>query len=395
MQMKKIPCFLSILFLLSFISCRKDFTTFEKNEVVFQLTFPENFNPQRLPEHVNVAIKNNISGEVHNALSDASGKVSLSLVTGSYSLTASRSYSPVESQVLIGTTQESFVNASVTPILIQGALQLDVPLQGSLASGLVIREYYYNGVPSFYFYDLFVEIYNNSTETIQLDSLYLGNTKSASSSAYGFLGQKEAVYLAQVWMIPGDGTEHSLAPGESFVIAMDGINHQSDPNGNPNSPVNLGTGVADFETYWPYLNRDADAPDVPNLFHAYYNTTTANDWLPGVAGTGLVLFRTKDLANLPVFTEPGTTSTNQFKGIPAVDILDAVDCVSNTTITADKKRLPTTVDAGMITVGANYTGKSVRRKIREVVNGQTIFMDTNNSSLDFEINNTPSPRKWN
>lgn len=377
-------------------SCRKDFEAVDTVPVVFQLAFPENFKADAKPEKVDVRLKNNITGEVQNLATDGSGKITVSILPGTYSLTASRSYTAEESEALIGYAQESFVNASLAPLLISPETsQVEVPLLGSRAGGLVIREFYYAGVPTSYFYDLFVEIYNNSNETVYLDSLYLGNTKAASASAYGFINEKDFVYLSQVWMIPGSGKDHPLAPGASFVIASNAINHKSDPNGNKNSPVNLGAGVSDFEAYWPYGNKTTDNPDVPNLTHAYASTTAGFAWLPGVFGSGLVIFNSPTFKELPVVREPNVAGTTQYKAIPVAAILDGVDCVTNANITADKKRLPTTVDAGMTTTGATYNGKSVRRKVKTVINGRTIFQDTNNSAQDFEINNTPSPKKWN
>lgn len=394
--MKKICFILLGLSQMLLIGCRKDFAVVDRVAVVFQLDFPENFKAGAQPEKVNVQLKNNITGEIRQLLSDQEGKIALEIIPGTYSLSASRSYSAAESEELIGHAQESFVNASLAPLLLDASSSLvHVPLKGSKAGSLVIREFYYSGSKPFYFYDLFIEVYNNSTETVYLDSMYMGNTKPASTAAYGFITDTESVYLAQVWMVPGNGKEHPLAPGKSFVIAMTGINHRSDPKGNPNSPVDLGAGVADFETYWPYMNRDTDVPDVPNLFHAYASATSGFDWMPGSNGSGLVIFKSKDLASLPVAKEPNTSASTQFKAIPVSDIIDGIDCVTNANVTADKKRLPTSVDAGMTTTGGLYNGMSVRRKIKSVVNGLTIFQDTNNSSQDFEINTWPSPRKWN
>lgn len=377
-------------------ACRKDFEVIDRVPVVFQLVFPDNFKEEAKPEKVHVQLKNNITGEINELLSDQDGKVAIPLIPGTYSLSASRSYTVQESEALTGHAEESFVNASLAPLLVDaGTSLLQVPLKGSKAGSLLIREFYYSGSPKNYFYDLFVEVYNNSNETVYLDSMYMGNTKTASAAAYGFITDTESVYLAQVWMVPGSGTEHPLAPGASFVVAMTAINHRTDPNGNPNSPVNLGAGVADFETFWPYMNRDTDVPDVPNLFHAYASATSGFDWMPGFNGSGLVIFKSKDFASLPVAKEPNTASSIQYKAIPVSAIIDGIDCVGNANITADKKRLPTTVDAGMTTTGGTYNSKSVRRKVKSVINGQTIFQDTNNSAQDFEINDWPSPRKWN
>ena len=394
--MKKLHILILSLIAVSLISCRKEFTEISTLDVVVQLEFPENFVPGNQPKNVGIMIKNNITGQITNSFSDENGQVKLSLLPGSYAVIASKSYTAEEALPITGYEQESFVNANVTPVVISENKTINVKLSGSKAGGLVIREFYYSGSPSNYFYDLFIEIYNNSNQAIRVDSLYMGNTKTASSAAYGFIGDnQDSVYLAHVWMVPNEGQPRYLEPGESLVLAMDGINHKSDPNGNPNSPVNLGAGIADYETFWPYTNRDIDEPDVPNLIHSYASATAGFDWLPGVGGCGLVIFNTANFEKLPVRREPGVSSTVQYKAIPVTDIIDGIETVSSTAITATSKRLPIPVDAGMTTVGANYSSKSVRRKIKSVINGRTLFVDTNNSSNDFEVNNIPSPRKWN
>lgn len=390
--------YILVLAIMTFIAggCRKDFKDITTVDVVFQLEFPDSFIPGYVPQNVAVQLKNNITGDVKNVTSDSEGKIAVSVLPGTYSLTASKSYSATEALPLTGYEQESFVNANVTPVVLTESKNVNVKLSGSKTGGLVIREYYYSGVPSAYFYDLFIEIYNNSNQPIRVDSLYMGNTKTASATPYGFIGDnQDSVYLSHVWMVPYEGQAKYLEPGESLVLAMDGINHKSDPNGNPNSPVNLGPGIADYETYWPYSNRDTDEPDVPNLIHAYASGTAGFDWLPGVGGCGLVIFNTSSFEELPVRREPGVTAATLYKAVPVTDIIDGIETVSSTAITAASKRLPIVLDAGMITVGANYSGKSGRRKVKSIVNGRPIFVDTNNSSNDFEVNNTPSPRKWN
>lgn len=394
MRILHILCLIAITCIVS--SCRKDFKEITTVDVVFQLEFPDNYIPGSVPQDITIQLKNNITGDVKTMTSDADGRVAASVLPGTYSLIASKSYSAEEALLLTGYEQESFVNANVTPVVITENKSVNVKLSGSKTGDLVIREYYYSGVPSAYFYDLFIEIYNNSNQSIRVDSLYMGNTKTASAAAYGFIGDnQDSVYLSHVWMVPYEGQARYLEPGESLVLAMDGINHKSDPNGNPNSPVNLGPGVADYETYWPYTNRDTDEPDVPNLIHAYASGTAGFDWLPGVAGCGLVIFNSANFEELPVRREPGVTSATLYKAVPVTDIIDGVETVGSAAITAASKRLPIMIDAGMITVGANYSGKSVRRKVKSVINGRTIFVDTNNSSNDFEVNNSPSPRKWN
>ena len=395
-MMKNLFIYIIALSILGLASCRKDFQEIAAVQVTLQLDFPDNYVDGSIAKNIPVSIKNTITGQIVSFISDDRGLVTADLIPGTYSVIASKSFSAAEANILTGYEQESFVNANVTPLIIDGPKVVAIKLNGSRSGGLVIREYYYSGVPSAYFYDLFIEIYNNSNADIRVDSLYLGNTKTASTTAYGFTKYtQDSVYLAQVFMVPNEGSPRFLKPGELLIVAMDGINHKSDPLGNANSPVDLGPGVADYETFWSYSAKELDAPDVPNLTHVYASSTSGFDWLPGLGGCGLVIFNTADFDKLPVMKEPGTTAATQFKAIPTKDIIDGLETVTNSNVQATAKRLPIAIDAGMTTVGAMYNGKSVRRKIKSVVDGRTIFVDTNNSSADFEVNSTPSPRKWN
>lgn len=408
--MKHIQIIFLILFALLLGGCRKDFEQVENTKTVFQLIFPDTYNAELYPENIPLTIKNNITGETRTISSDQQGRVETDLLPGTYSVTASRSYTAEETLELTGNEEESFVNASVSPVVIDGEKTIDVQLIGSKTGGLIIREFYYTGsrtpANGSYLYDGFIEIYNNSNTVQRLDSLCIGATRSAatsntaSSAAYNFLSAyPNHVYLNQVFMIPSDEEPRYLQPRESLVIAIDGINHKDDPNGNPNSPVNLGAGIADYEVFWAYTSTqpDIDYPEVPNMLHVFSGSTSGFDWNIGVSGAGLILFAVEDISALDVRYEPdaAVSGTTQYIGVPVANVIDGVDATGNSSILPANKRLPLAVDAGMTTIGATINGKSVRRKVKTVINEETIFVDTNNSSNDFEVNDNPSPRKWN
>ena len=55
------------------------------------------------------------------------------------------------------------------------------------------------------------------------------------------------------------------------------------------------------------------------------------------------------------------------------------------------KRLPASIDLGYIQFRGGYEGVSIRRKVKEVINGRVVYQDTNNSSEDFLTNQVPQP----
>jgi hypothetical protein len=134
------------------------------------------------------------------------------LVPGVYSVSISRTLSPEEAETLTGNRVEIFLNGTLSPLKISESGSSTIQLKGGVAGGFVIKEYYYVGVPSNYFYDGYIEIYNNSTDILYADSVCVGNTKTSSSAVYGFLEFTEYAYLQHVWMVPGSGNDHPVAP---------------------------------------------------------------------------------------------------------------------------------------------------------------------------------------
>ena len=83
----------------------------------------------------------------------------------------------------------------------------------------------------------------------------------------------------------------------------------------------------------------------------------------------------------------------QYARLPIGDILDAVECIP-TPSDMNMKRIPGILDSGAATVNGFYNGKSVSRKIDSYrVDGTPIFQDTNNSTADFEVCDTPVLRR--
>ncbi len=387
---------------LLFNSCSND-EILAENFLSYQVKviYPEAYG-NAVAEGVEVNLKNVNTNRVFTALTNDIGIAEFNdLVPGNYSLTASKNLTSIEAEMITGIASEAFLNASVAQIQILNTGSQQIQLDGGAIGDWVIKEFYYSGAPdSYYFYDSFIEIYNNSTETLYADGLYFGSTKSSTGSAssfYGFVTQGyQDAFLAYAFRLPGTGEQYPVAPGESIVIAIDGIDHKDDPNGNANSPVNLGPGIADFEVYY-YVNPrnpDTDNPAVPNVEILYATSTSLFDYLPGVMGSGLVVFKVDDFDALERLTEPNTTSSTQYLRVPRANVIDALDAAANTSMPLETKRLPVVLDAGINSVGNAYTGTSLRRKVKQNINGRKVLLDTNNSSTDFEVNALPNPKGW-
>lgn len=338
------------------------------------------------------------TGSSVSATTDANGVAQFNLIAGVYNFTVTQE------------TEEFAFNGLKENITVSIDQAVSIALRAkSIEGGLVFKEYYYSGSKTesggSYYSDQFFEIYNNSDEVIYLDNLGLGTIDPATSNSASVWVDNNGNLLDKLplvfysFYIKGTGKDHPLAPRTSIVIAQDGIDHRTDPLGNPNSPVNLGN--ASWETFVGDINggKDADAAGVPNLALLSTTSTTLNDALYSVFGPALIMFQFPEGVDPAVFAaktenlayKPGTSASTQYLMIPKEYVVDAIECVNNDAARRFK-RLPADLDAGytFITDGT-YSGKSVRRKVKQIIDGKVIYKDTNNSTEDFLRDQVPAP----
>ncbi|MCU0633241.1 MAG: DUF4876 domain-containing protein [Gemmatimonadaceae bacterium] len=337
-------------------------------------------------------------------LADAQGSVRFGrVIPGSYTLSASRALTADEAFTLTGQRTAVALAAALPARAVQagGDTLVTLALQGSRLGNLVIKEVYYTGsrTPSgdTYFSDQFIELYNNSTDTLFLDSLYIadvfGNSGQINPTSLPtpFNTDATSVYASSIWQFPGTGRQRPLPPGRSVILAQDGINHRTDPLGNPNSPVDLST--ADFESFNQRDdNRDVDAPNVPNLTRVWF--TGGFDWLWTVFGPGLVVFRAPPTGFvLDTVRVPGSPALPPRVRIPNAWVIDAFEGLQNGG-SGSYKRLPAALDAGFVFATGTYTSESFRRRTAATIGGRRVLQDRNNSAEDFERLSRPTPRTF-
>jgi hypothetical protein len=266
------------------------------------------------------------------------------------------------------------------------------------SEGFVIKELYTSGcrTPELKSYgaDKFIEIYNNTDKTLFSDGLCIGVVHPTTTDVpTPWVENGKLMDRIPLWsfvaIVPGDGTEHPIAPGTSFVVALSGLNHRDDPNGNPNS-IDLSMAA------WEFFVEDGmyvDVPSVPNIL--MQRITAGSAMIFDVRGQVTILFRLPSTDLQAVFTnqnnylvQPGGT----FKCfmVPWGWVIDGVENVR----LSDKgvyKRLPDMIDVGYIQHRGSGEKVSIRRKVLKVVGGRTVYKDTNNSSEDFLTNQNPAP----
>ncbi len=275
-------------------------------------------------------------------------------------------------QIQDGVRLEKVMNGQLQNVEVYGeAAFVTIYMEPTVLGQLLISEIYYNGSPAdpipYYFHDQFTEIYNNSDSTLYLDSLIIAD---AAHGSY----EDDFTHSVHAYMFPGSGKDYPLAPGEFVIVAQDATNHAE------YNKSSLDLSGADFE-YYVKSTGDVDNPEVTNMIQLHHKYGV--DFLYSVMSDAIVLVKVKD---------PYAYGYDTFNEIllPKSAILDGVDYRDNLT-EVEYKRLDPSIDAGMTGGIDMYKGKSVERRIDFYKGSRPILMDNNNSSIDFQVLNTPTP----
>lgn len=381
-----------IVFPLMMWSCAED--EVKPVSVIVKLSYPTEYTASA-GLGIEAKLTSTTGGAEYTSTSSVSGEVVFTaVIPGTYSLTAMQSLDAAEALSVTGKFNEPVIlngQANINILANTPDQNFELTISGVPAGNLVFKEVYYTGVPNFYFSDQFIELYNNSDEVIYLDGLCIADIYGVSgqinpsSTPSPFQDDVAHVYANSVWQIPGTGQQYALLPGQSIIIAQDGINHKEQ---NENTTVDLSD--AEWETYNEREdNMDIDSPDVPNLTRLYF--TGGFDWLVPVFGPGLVIFRTDNFEALEQTPIPGSTAAPRIK-IPNSIVIDTFEGLRDAE-SGTFKRIPAGLDAGFVYASNTYTGESFRRKVATTVDGRKVLQDTNNNGNDFEKLVNPTPRQ--
>lgn len=437
--MKKIITIIAVF--LIFIACKK-----QRNPELqpLDLNISTNYASidigKKLPLNAITVQITNVNTNVTKTLeTNAKGEVSFEeIASGIYDISASITISPADYTRLTG----EIVNKSVIfnasdknkAISSNNASKIELKLVSGVIGEWVIKQVYYAGsntTTGATFRDQFIEIYNNTDQTLYADSLFIGevigfqnytatNHYRTANGQYDWSksvnmptnidANNDYVYPRALFMIPGTGKQYPVLPGKSIVIAQTAINHKAPFTGSDGKTITvrdpsltIDLSGADFEAYYaPFLPRplasDIDNPSVPNLDVLAYNGTDMI--LDNLGRTGFIVFRgdgltaIKDLPqyNFPSIAIPTSTADKYFQ-IPIKLVIDAAEMQPNTAAARVPKKLGASLDAGYtFAPSGSYSSQSVIRKTESTVNGRIILKDTNNSSEDFDFLPLANPR---
>lgn len=344
-----------------------------------------------------------VTAESENGIATATG-----LTPGLYNILANASLA-VETNAYILSGSASNVN------LTTDGQEVTIAITATKESALIFKEIYYAGctfpspsasdpeATATYFRDQFYEIYNNSSETVYVDGMCIAETIFSDYTftvryEYPIENADDYVYVQTVWQLPGDGTQYPVAPGESIVIAQWGTNHKAESLTKGASPVDLSGAEfeaveGESETWDGIVLTDNDAINMVKAVNA--RGFSIPQWLTSTSGSQYVIFKPSEPFRTTDFLTANDDPNSTALEIPITDVIDAVQAVSGPE-RLNFLGLPTSLDAGAVWVDEpnGYNGQSISRKIsRTEEDGRVVYQDTNNTSDDFEVNDTPEVRR--
>jgi len=280
--------------------------------------------------------------------------------------------------------------------------RLEMNMEVALPSPIVIRELYYHGCMTAdggknYTKDRYVEIVNNNGEggdVYYLDSLCIStifpyNSTTGNNAWKGL----DTIALAQMyWTVPGDGKTYPLQPGESAVIALlAAVDHSE------RCQSGLHLEKAHFGCYDEQLSgHEISAGVTPMIMNSVGQGTA---WAVSIHSPAFILFRPsmgvaqyRKEDRIWERFEPGKTSGTRYWHIAKEWIIDGVECYDSPT--GANKRLPSSVDASYCCMKLpHYSGHCISRKLDVRASTATVpvYMDTNNSLADFDVDMELNP----
>jgi len=403
MIMTKIHILLFLFMSVALTSCVDYDDATKEVSARVQLLMPEEFTKADNEGHEVTLI---VGGQHLTATTDGEGVATFTGLTPDvYDISCSWQISADEYHALTGDLQVisgATVSGSLNSQLISEEQTLQLPTMLSINRDIIIGKIFYAGSKDLnnrtYMAGKYLELYNQSDDSVDVSGLYIGLVEAESTQAYTLENLHEAfadsvVLLKQVFRIPTDAA-YWVKPGGTVLLVNSAIDH------TPNDTLENDLTDADFEAK-DLSGRTQNNPATPALDLVYtMYPSVSNMNLVQSGPCGVVIFRTDEVVNSWQKTYPyGKTAGNQWLLCPKRLIIDGVDVMRNraTGVEPGEKRLYSDIDAGYTYINAvsGWNGEVVyRRTSKLAANGHPILMDTNNSLNDFQVSSTIKPREY-
>lgn len=288
------------------------------------------------------------------------------------------------------------VAAAAAFMLAAGNAQAKLVKPNTYTGSVVVSKVFYAGAKDNgnknYLNSKYLELYNNSTDTLDVSGMLIGLVESDSKANAWTADRmaeahKDSIALKQVFRLP-EGTK--MDPRTTLLIANSAIDHTTFGEGFPN------LSQADFEAKdtTGKTPNNTEVPALELVYTAYANISYMNLVQSGPCAIVLLTADTPMGDDQPTTYAYGKDKGNAYRLVPRSKVIDGVDIVKMGE--EDIKRLADNVDAGYasITAKSGWTGETVYRKTAYTPGGQTVLFDTDNSSTDFQTANNVQPRQY-
>ena len=364
---------------------------------------------------IEVSVNGNLPDEISSA-SIKSGKIHFTeLNTRAEYTFALPAYDPymipaglydVDAEALAGSEDGKTFNlrALSSSVTITGSTGVDLDFfYYNPENSLVFSEIYvvgsYNATATGGLRDSYFRIYNNTDHTIYADGLGIAESALVNARTNMFeviteANNRQVNFTAgTIWVIPGNGTDYPIQPGESIKIVDQAFNWDAEV------PGALDHSDADFE--WVDDDpRDTDNPSVANLLKWYCYSLTI--WMPAnLANRSYALVKFPDGMTAEEYLKDyygpydyihtiGTQKRNEKAYIiPNSWIIDGVNLGNNEAFVYGA--LGDAIDISYspcsdIDKDKERFGKVMRRKVASVMqDGRIVLKDTDDSYNDFKL----------
>lgn len=249
--------------------------------------------------------------------------------------------------------------------------------------------------------DTYIKIYNNTDEVQYADGLAICESAFVNAKTNTFEILTEAnnrnvnFTAGTVWVIPGNGTDVPILPGESIKIVDQAIDWGAEVAGGLNHTD------ADFE-WWDDNKQDNDVPTTPNLEKWYCYSLSI--WVPSnQCNRSYALVRFPEGMNVDKFLAEqhgpydyisviGTEMRNEKAYLISNDwIIDGVNLGTRQSYV--RGALSESIDMSYAPISdidrdpARFGYKYVRKVATVTADGRKVLMDTDDSASDFILEN--------
>lgn len=407
----KIYRFLLLLSVLAVcVTACKDDEEESRTDVTFSCSLPDGISEATL-SNVAISATNVSTGQTANVQLTELNQNSwtFNLVDGLYSFSfeSDMTYTIDGESV---TDKAKGLKESVT--IVGGTIEVNMQLYLSKIGGdFIIAEIFFTGslTPegNQYTGDKYYRIFNNSDTVLFADGLTILESEFLTTSMEEYTPNimSDAMAVQAVYRVPGSGTDYPVEPGKSILICD---NAQDHTQANSNS---FDLTAANFEWYDESSNPnfvDVDNPEVANLDKIYCYTATI--WGPHNRGfTSHALGRWPQNLSIETYLSdytyhyeytfvfgdnsfPMDGDTYQFPNNWIIDAVNlSVEAVYEWLVVDPSLDMGWTY-CGTVNSDPTRYGKSVRRKtLSTTPSGRVYLKDTNNSTLDFDAEQTANP----